>query len=353
MGVNQWIISPQDPILVTGSNGFIGSRVMRILVENGFKHLRGFVRPSSDLSAIERLGEIHPDVKIDLISGNLLSTDDCARAARDVALIFHLAAGIEKTFPGSYLNSVVTTRNLLDAAVMSGTLKRFVNISSFSVYSNHRIPRGGLLDETCALENNFTERYEAYCYGKLKQEELVQTYAKRFRMPYVILRPGAVFGPGKRQLTARVGIDTFGLFMHLGGNNTLPLTYVDNCAEAIVLAGLTSGIDGETFNVVDDHLPASREFFRRYNREVKPIPSVSLPYALFKWFSILWEKYSDHSKGQLPPVFNRHRCAAYWKGNAYSNAKLKALTGWQPRVSMEEACRRFFTYAKTMENKPC
>jgi nucleoside-diphosphate-sugar epimerase len=349
----QWIIMPQDPILVTGSNGFIGSHVMRILIEKGFRNLRGFVRPSSNLSAIEKLRHIHPDAKIELFSGNLLSVEDCARAAEDAALIFHLAAGIEKTFPGSYLNSVVTTRNLMDAAIMTGKLKRLVNISSFSVYSNHRIPRGGVLDETCALEYFPVERHEAYCYAKLKQDELVMTYGKRHRMPYVIVRPGAVFGPGKNQLTARVGIDTFGLFMHLGGDNTLPLTYVENCAEAIVLAGLTVGIDGEVFNIVDDHLPVSREFFRRYKRDVKKIPSISLPYSIFKWFSILWAKYADLSKGQLPPVFNRHRCSAYWKGNSYSNAKLKTMTGWQPRVSMEEACRRFFDYARMMENKPC
>ncbi len=48
--------------------------------------------------------------------------------------------------------------------------------------------------------------------------------------------------------------------MHMGGNGLLPLTYVDNCADAIVLAGLVAGVEGEVFNVVDDDLPRSRAF---------------------------------------------------------------------------------------------
>ena len=76
-------------------------------------------------------------------------------------------------------------------------------------------------------------------------------------LPYVIIRPGAVFGPGKSAITGRVGINTFGFFIHLGGGNVLPLTYVDNCAEAIVMAGIKPGIEGEVFNVVDDDLPTS------------------------------------------------------------------------------------------------
>ena len=41
-------------------------------------------------------------------------------------------------------------------------------------------------------------------------------YGKKIPIPYVILRPGAVFGPGKPKLPGRVGIDTFGFFVHLG-----------------------------------------------------------------------------------------------------------------------------------------
>ena len=56
---------------------------------------------------------------------------------------------------------------------------------------------------------------------------------------------------------------------------------------------------------------------------------------------LLWEKYSSWSKKQLPPVFNRRRCSAEWKGNRYSNQKLKERLGWKPRVPMDRAMETF------------
>jgi nucleoside-diphosphate-sugar epimerase len=216
-----------------------------------------------------------------------------------------------------------------------------VSVSSFAVYSNLTLSRGALLDESSPLEDAPQERFDAYGFGKLKQEQLVREYGKTRNLPYVIVRPGAVFGPGKRSLSGRVGIDTFGFFLNLGGSNQLPLTYVDNCAEAIVLAGLTPGIDGETFNVVDDELPTGSQFLRAYRQRVGSFFSLRLPYFATRTFCSLWESYSRSSKNQLPPAFNRRRCAAEWKGHTYSNRKLKERLGWQPRVPMGEAVARF------------
>jgi nucleoside-diphosphate-sugar epimerase len=158
----------------------------------------------------------------------------------------------------------------------------------------------------------------------------------------VILRPGTVFGPGKKDLTGRIGIDTFGFFIHIGGANQLPLTYVDNCAEAIVMAGLVPGIEGEVFNVVDDELLTSSQFLRQYKQRV-PRFSVRLPYAAAQVLSRLWEAYSVRSHGHLPPAFNRRRCAAEWKGNRFSNAKLRERVGWRPRVGMRDAMASFLS----------
>jgi len=341
------IIGFDDLILITGSNGFIGSRVVETFLQSGFTNLRCFVRPSSNLARLNAILGSFQNARIEVVEGNLLSRDDCAHAARDVTVILHLAAGIEKTFPGSFMNSVVTTRNLLDAARGVGKLRRFVNISSFAIYSNWNIAGGGLLDERCELESRPVERAEAYTFAKLKQDQLVLEYARKYGVPYVILRPGAVYGPGARQITARVGIDTFGVFFHLGGSNQIPLTYVDNCAEAIVLAAIKPGVDGEVFNVVDDDLPTSRQFLRMYKNQGRPFRSIYVPYRLFYCFCWAWEKYSKWSKGQLPPVFNRRRCAAYWKGNRYTNKKLKDRLGWRPKVTFSEALRRYFEYVRT------
>src|SRR6476659_11007552 len=203
----KFIASPKDCILVTGSNGFIGSKVVEKLLECGFANLRCFVRPSSKLDRLKKLlGDVPARQKVEFVIGDLLSQDDCKKATAGVSIIYHLAAGMEKSFAGAFMNSALATRNLMDAFLERCEPKRFVNVSSFAVYSNLSLKRGALLDETSPLEDASQERFDAYGFGKLKQEELVRQYGSERGVPYVIVRPGAVFGPGKRELSGRIGI---------------------------------------------------------------------------------------------------------------------------------------------------
>jgi nucleoside-diphosphate-sugar epimerase len=345
-GQTQEIAGAEDQILVTGANGFIGSWVLRDLLARGFTKIRCLTRATSGRANLDRLCADFPSSRVEIIKGNLLSREVCAKATEGVAVVYHLAAGVEKTFPGCFLNSAVTTRNLLDAVIKAKTVRRFVNISSLAVYSNAQLRRGATLDETCPIDTQLVERYDPYAYGKAKQDDLVHEYGRLSGLRYVIVRPGITFGPGKAKIPGRVGIDTFGVFLHLGLRNRIPLTYVENCAEAIVLAGLTPDIEGEELNVVDDDLPRSQDFLRRYKRRVRRFATVPVPYSIFYCFNFAWEKYSFWSKGQLPPVFNRRTCEAYYKGQRFSNQKVKTLLGWRPRVAMSEALDRFCAYAQ-------
>jgi nucleoside-diphosphate-sugar epimerase len=335
------IISPTDRVLVTGSNGFIGAKAVEILLEHGFSNVRCFVRPSSNLDRLQEiLGKYPAGKNAEIVSGDLLSREDCKSAAREVSVVIHLAAGFDKSFAGAFMNSALTTRNLVDAFLDSGRAARFVNVSSFAVYSNLKMERGALLDETCPLEDGPQERFDAYGFGKLKQEEIVREYGRTRNLPWVILRPGMVYGPGKTELSGRVGINTFGFFIHLGGSNELPMTFVDNCAEAIVLAAFKPGVDGEIFNVVDDDRLTSREFLARC-KAAKHFFSVGMPYPLARLGCRLWENFSQRRHGQLPPVFNLRRCAAEWQGNSYTNAKLHQRLGWKQKVGLAEAMNSF------------
>ena len=339
-----YAVGTEECILITGSNGFIGTKTVEILLEYGFSNLRCLVRSSSRLERLKEVLSSAPGGKtVELFRGDLLSREDCRRATEGVSVVYHLAAGFDKSFAGAFMNSALSTRNLMDAFLANGRPKRFVNVSSFAVYSNLHLKRHALLDESCPLEDAPQERYDAYGFGKLKQEELVKEYGQSRGLPYVILRPGAVFGPGKPDLSGRVGIDTFGFFIHLGGSNTLPLTFVDNCAEAIVLAGLKPGVNGEVFNVVDDEVLTSRQFLREYKKRRKKFFSVPVPYPIAYGLCWLWETYSKRSQGQLPPAFNRRRCASDWKGNRYSNRKLHEKLGWKPRVGIEDAMSVFLS----------
>jgi len=237
---------------------------------------------------------------------------------------------------------VVTTRNLLEACAGQPRLKRFVNVSSFAVYTNRHKPRGRLLDESCQVHQHPELLGDAYSFAKIKQDKIVEEYGRKFGIPYVVVRPGYVYGPGSLGVSGRVGIGTFGIFLHMGGSNVIPFTYVDNCAEAITLAGIKKGVDGEVFNVVDDGLCSSRRFFRLYKRNVRRVRSIYVPHAVSYVLCYLWERYANWSHGQLPPVFNRSRWHAHWKKTYYSNQKLKGKLGWEPKVPTTEGFRRYF-----------
>lgn len=341
---NDFIVGSNDLILVTGATGFIGSRLIETLLALGFCNLRCLVRDSSPAAKVEALRDLgRQGARVEVLRGNLLSRVDAEVAAQGAAVVFHLAAARgEKSVPEAFRNSVVTTRNLLEATAHRQSLKRFVNISSFSVYSNRQKRKRGILDESCPVEVHPELRGDAYAFAKAKQDEVFTAYAQRLSIPFVIVRPGYVIGPGNPGMSGRVGIGSFGIFLHLGGSNRIPFTYVDNCAEAMALAGLKPGVDGEVFNVVDDDLPTSRQFLRLYKQQAKPFKSVYVPHILSYAACYLWERYSAWSEGQLPPAFNRRVWHAYWKKTRYSNQKLKMQLGWTPKIPMAEGLRRHF-----------
>src|SRR5947209_15500475 len=110
------IIEPDDLVLVTGASGFIGLRVVDSLLSLGYRNVRCMARPSGDARKLEDVVRRHGTVdRVEVTRGNLLSPEDCARAVRGVRVVYHLAAGRGDMFADAFMNSVVTTRNLLQA----------------------------------------------------------------------------------------------------------------------------------------------------------------------------------------------------------------------------------------------
>jgi nucleoside-diphosphate-sugar epimerase len=337
------IISSDEQVLVTGASGFIGAAVVRSLLDHGLRRIRCAARPSSEVSRLKGIAAHGTGAHVEVCRGNLLVPGDCREFVRDVSVVYHLAAGTGiKSFPDAFANSVVTTRNLLDASVREKTVRRFVSMSSFTVYANRNKPGGRLLDESCGVDEEPRLRGDAYCYAKVKQDQLVLRYARENGIRYVLVRPGVVYGPGKNAITGRVGIGTFGIFLHLGGFNRIPFTYVDNCADAIVLAGLKRGAENQVINIVDDELPSSWRFLHGYKTNVRRFHSLYLPGFASYLLCWMWEAYSRRSQGQLPPVYNRRTWHAYWKYTRYTNEKAKRLLGWRPSVRTAEGLQRYY-----------
>ena len=352
MNKSDFIISRSDPVLITGASGFIGTKVVKILLEYGFKNIRCLVRSSSNLTLLKKV-ILNNTTKVELVTGDLLSHDDCIKITEGSQLAYHLAAAMRDTsFESSYLNNVQTTKNLLNGIFQHATVRRFVNVSSYAVYSNMNLPRGALLDESCEREVDPIGRGDAYCNSKILQEDVVVENCKKNALSYVILRPAVVYGPDQKGIHRMIGrekkIGSFSIFIHLGGTNIIPFSYVDNCAEAIVLAGLREGADGESINIVDDDLITSNEFLKLYKRNVKNILSIKVPYKLFYVYSFLWEVCFRRFSDRLSKKFNRKTCSHSYKGNTYNNLKLKELLGWEPKVDSNEALDRYFEYQRSV-----
>lgn len=323
--------------LVTGSNGFLGSALVRRLIAHGFERPRCLLRAGSDRGRLDAIEKDHPDHPIEVTIGSLATVQDCEALVDGVDLVFHVAAALGGSPADMFLGSVVSSKNLLEALP---TETKVVLVSSFGVYGVGGIARGEVVDENTPLEPH-PERRDVYSHTKRRQEQLFTDEAERSGRALTVLRPGVIYGPGGGAMSGRVGIQLPGLFLYLGGDNLLPLSYVDNCAEALVVAANSDRSWGEAFNVHDDDLITAREYLARYQREVNELRSLPIPYPLLMLGSHLVERYHAYSQGQLPAIFTPYKTRSMWKPQRFSNAKLHRL-GWEPIVSTEEGLKRTF-----------
>lgn len=334
--------------LVTGAGGFLGSVLVERLLEHGHRDIRCLVRSPKRKERLCATIARYPDARVEVITGNLNRREDAVRAVEDVDVILHLASAMSGSPADMFLNTVVGSRNLVDAVQTRPV--RIVLVSSFGVYGVAALRRGAVVDERTPLETH-PEQRDIYSHTKLRQEQLFQEYQRRNGFELVILRPGVIYGPGMAgHFSSRVGLSLFGIFLHLGGGNMLPLSYVDNCAEAIVTAGSAKNAAGQVYNVHDDSLPTSRQYLRRYRREVKKIRFVPVPYFVLMAISRLVARYHKYSHGQLPAIFTPYKTASTWGGNYFDNGALKG-TGWKQLVSTDEGLRRTFAYFRESEKK--
>jgi nucleoside-diphosphate-sugar epimerase len=331
-------------VLVTGANGFLGVAVVERLLARGKTGVRCLVRAGSNRRRLDAVLARYPGADVEVVGGGLSSAAAAAKLIEGAPLILHLAASLSGPAADMFLGTVVASKHLLDAIAMSPHKPKVVLISSFGVYGVAETPRGHLLDETTAVESH-PERRDTYSYAKLRQEQLFFEYRARHNLAFCVLRPGVIYGPGGGAFSSRVGIALPGVFLFLGRDNLLPLSYVDNCAEAICIAAEQARFDGDVYNVHDDELITCSDYLRRYRSEVGPIKVVRSPYFATMLLSRAVEWYHRHSRGQLPPIFTPYKTRTMWKGNRFSNAKLHAL-GFSPIVSTEEGLRRTFAYLR-------
>jgi len=326
--------------VITGSNGFLGAALTRRLLAHGETDPICLVRPSSNTAKLETISRDTPTARLRIRQGSLATADDAQRAIEGADTIFHLAAMLNGAPADMVLNTVVTSRNLLEAAARAKSPPKILLVSSFGVYGTAFLPPLSVINEESPLEPAPRLR-DPYSQVKLRQEKLFWEYHKEGAVDLTVLRPGAIYGPESMSISARVGLQMPGLFLFLGGDNALPLTYVDNCADALIVASRTSTASGRAFNVHDDDLPTCRSFFRQYRSQVRPLRFVTVPYFALLGASRAIAHYHTVSRGQLPAVFTPYKTRSSWKPMRFDNTRLHNI-GWKPRVSITEGLERSF-----------
>jgi nucleoside-diphosphate-sugar epimerase len=325
---------------VTGGTGFLGRRLIDSLLRTDLR-IRCLVREGSDIAGLLDRLPTNQQRRVELVRGDLCDRSFLEQQLNGIDIVYHLAAALGGTCSTLVLNTVIPTRVLLESAA-AAQVGRFVLVSSLGVYGTHALRTGAALDETSPVDEH-PELRDPYTLSKIRQEAVAWQAREQLGLPLVVVRPGVIYGPGRSLLTSRVGLSIGSFLLRMGGSQTLPYTYVDNCADAICQAGLVPGVDGEVFNVVDDDLPTGRKILKLLRRHGQRIRSIWIPRPAIGPLSALYAWYSDWSQGQLPAVLSRYKSAAIWKSLTYPNAKSRNKLNWQPAISTEEGLNRTIT----------
>src|SRR5262249_8760800 len=175
-------------------------------------------------------------------------------------------------------------------------------------------------------------------------DQLAFWYSHARSAPITVIRPATIYGPGGKNGLVRVGARVGKLNVVFGsGQNLLPLVYVDNVVDALVLAARRAEAMGRASHVVDAGRFPQRPFLAWMGSAVVggagatiylPLPAVRLLAA-----------GADLAKaalrgGRRSPQGLYSRIARSLQSVQYDTARAKAELGWKPRVDFDEALRR-------------
>lgn len=321
-------LTESDRILVTGATGLVGSHVAQQAHERGYR-VRALCRPRSQTTFLQQCG-------VELVTGDLDDTESLRQACDGVSVVIHCAAKVGDWGPTDEYRkiNVSGTQALLDAALQTGTLKRWVQISSLGVYSGS--DHYGT-DETRPPN---TQGIDGYTLTKVESEQLVCRYIAQKHLPAVILRPGFIYGPRDRTVIPRL-LERLKnrRFAYLGNHDKLMNnTYVGNLCEAIWLAVANDNVQGETFNIRDPRAVTKREFIETICSAAQlPNPTKVVPLHIARLLSWHMETLWKLLRRKSAPLVNSARIKFLGHNLDFSIEKATTRLGYQPSLDFREA----------------
>ena len=291
-------IDPQAPVLVTGASGYMGSWIVRRLLEEGHT-VRGTVRDPDKESGLEHLHKLADDHRgrLTLAKADLLDDGAFDAPMRGCELVVHNAspfiiAGIKDPDRQLVQPALSGTGNVLSAVERTPSVKRVVLTSSVAaVYGDaeeaERVSGGVFTEEH--WNTTSSPEHQPYSYSKtVAEREAWRIQQGQDRWDLVTLHPGLVLGPSLTTASGSTSLTTMKRFADgsmLAGAPDLYFGVVDvrDVAEAHVRAGFTPEAKGRYLINADSlSLPQIGRVLRRRFGEFYAFPRMTVPKFLFQ-----------------------------------------------------------------------
>lgn len=322
-----------EPMLVTGATGFVGSAVVRTLLEAG-QRVRALVRTTSRLDNLRGLD-------IETATGDLCAPESLVAAVQGCRGVFHVAADYRMWVPRPseiYATNVRGSRNLLLAAARAG-VQRIVYTSSVATLGSNK-------DGTPADEDtpaSYEDMIGHYKRSKFLAERKVRALAKIHGLDVVIVNPAAPVGPRdiKPTPTGRLILDAARGRMPAYVDTGLDVVHVDDVAVGHWLAwqhgrrGRRYVLGGENLSLQEILTRVARISGHRPPRWRLP-PDAVLPVALI---AEAWARFSGREPRVTVAGVELSR-----KRMFFSHARAARELGYAPRpaqAALEDAVRWF------------
>jgi nucleoside-diphosphate-sugar epimerase len=313
--------------LVTGATGFLGRPLVARLRADGLA-VRALVRAG-------REGSVDAD---EASIGDLAEPASLAAAVRGVDVVFHAGARVSTTGSWEEFEAVNVrgTGELLRLAAEAG-VRRIVHVSSLSVYA---VPYdGAVIGEESPYDESAEER-GGYARSKLEADRVVQDGIRR-GLPVVVVRPGLIYGPGRRPSLARrsFALGPFRILLASRGYR-LPLAYVDNVVDALCLAATVERAAGRTYTIVDAE-PRQDEYARLYRQASGESWTAIYPPLTLVRAAVSVLEGACRAAGRRSPI-TRHQVERTLRSATFDVRRAREELGWKPAVPLDEALRRTF-----------
>ena len=311
-------------VLITGASGFVGSAVLRHLVQAGHR-VRALVRPDSDRRNLD-------GVPVEIAVGDLRDRASLERAAAGCSGLFHVAADYRLWTPkpdGMYQTNVSGTRELMLTAAAAG-VGRIVYTSSVATLG--LTADGTPADETAPAA--IDDMIGHYKRSKFLAEAEVLKLAEDEGLPVVIVNPSTPVGPRdiKPTPTGRMIVEAAAGRMPAFVDTGLNLVHVDDVAAGHLLA-YERGAVGERYILGGDNMT-----LREILRDIAAItgrrpPRVRLPHGLVVPIAYVAEAWARLGGGEPFVTVDGVRMAR--KLMFFSSQKARDALGFRPRPAAE------------------